>query len=398
MRIYNYFLHSSISCNYFRIFYGIFCLYTTEILNALFSIYDLAICLCYLKLCSLQISFHGGSRSFSPSRKTFEIRCLAEDRVVLGLSNGVHAQGVSLKAQVSNLSCFNLVDSVEKSSSAEPTGISSCQNVFNCLECSSSDKWSSPIRATSETYFSGRDLKYVESSGLSRTEVKLVDYTDQLSENTNILSGTPNLETLSTTDMIPDNPNSIPDSFEVNNSSLSSLKTNVGDLFSGINDSIGSSVDKGQIAVKTSLDTIMSSITSTVNSATEAVDTAVSKVFSSVDQVGELANDRAASFSNDLKEATGKVGATAIDVLRDAIVLVEDSLRNGASLVAYSYGSAKELLPTEIQNAINLSEVKALEVFRPAGAALQQVFIIFHFFTRACSRSNGIVIQVIQPL
>lgn len=303
-----------------------------------------------------QISFHGGSRSFSPSRKTFEIRCLAEDRVVLGLSSGVHAHGVSLKAQVSKLSYSSFVDSIEKSSSTEPTSIFSCPNVFDGLECRSTDK-------------------FVDSSGLSGTEEKLVDYMDQLTENANILSGAPNLETISTTDIIPDNPNSVSDSFGVDNGSLSSLKTNAGDLFSGINESIGSSVDKGQSAVKTSLDTITSSITSAINSATDAVDTAVSKVFSSVDQAGELANDRVVSFSNDLKEATSKVGATAIDVLRHGIVLVEDSLANGASFAAYSYGSAKELLPTEIRNVVNLSEEKVLEILRPAGAALQQFYV-----------------------
>nr|CAN67532.1 hypothetical protein VITISV_019583 [Vitis vinifera] len=301
----------------------------------------------------LKISFHGGSRSFSPSRKTFEIRCLAEDRVVLGLSSGVHAHGVSLKAQVSKLSNSSFVDSIEKSSSTEPTSIFSCPNVFDGLECRSTDK-------------------FVDSSGLSGTEEKLVDYMDQLTENANILSGAPNLETISTTDIIPNNPNSVSDSFGMDNGSLSSLKTNAGDLFSGINESIGSSVDKGQSAVKTSLDTITSSITSAINSATDAVDTAVSKVFSSVDQAGELANDRVVSFSNDLKEATSKVGATAIDVLRHGIVLVEDSLANGASFAAYSYGSAKELLPTEIRNVVNLSEEKVLEILRPAGAALQQ--------------------------
>lgn len=330
-----------------------------------------------LKLCTLQISFHGGSRSFSPSRKTFEIRCLAEDRVVLGLSSGVHAHGVSLKAQVSKLSYSSFVDSIEKSSSTEPTSIFSCPNVFDGLECRSTDK-------------------FVDSSGLSGTEEKLVDYMDQLTENANILSGAPNLETISTTDIIPNNPNSVSDSFGMDNGSLSSLKTNAGDLFSGINESIGSSVDKGQSAVKTSLDTITSSITSAINSATDAVDTAVSKVFSSVDQAGELANDRVVSFSNDLKEATSKVGATAIDVLRDGIVLVEDSLANGASFAAYSYGSAKELLPTEIRNVVNLSEEKVLEILRPAGAALQQVFLIFPFFTKAYMRSHGILIQVIQ--
>lgn len=333
--------------------------------------------LCYLKVCTLQVSFHAGSWSFSPSRKTFEVRCLAEDRVVSGLSSGVHAHGVSIKAQVSGLAYSSFVDSIEKPNHAEPTSIYSCPNALDGLECIYSDKYSSPIGATYETYLSGGDLRSVESSDLSGTEEKLVDYMHQLTANANILSGGPNVETISTSDIIPDNPNSLSDSFDVDNGSLSSLKTNVTDFFSGINESLSSSVDKGQSSVKTSLDTITSSITSAINSATDAVNTAVSKVFSSVDQVGELANDRVVSFSNDLNEGTSKVGATAIDVLRRTIVLVEDSLTKGASFAVYSYGSAKELLPSEIKNVVNLSEERALEIFRPAGTAWQQVFLIF---------------------
>ena len=311
------------------------------------------------------------------------------------MSSGVHTHGVSIKAQVSKLAYSSFVGIIEKPSSTEPTCISSRPNALDGLECRYSDKYNLPIGATHETYLSGGDLRYVASSGLSGTEEKLADYTDQLTENTDILPGAPNVETISTSDMIPDDPNLLSYSFDVDNGSLSSLKTNAADFFSGINESISSSVDKGQNAVRTSLETITSSITSAINSATDTVDAAVSKVFSRVDQVGELANDRAASFSNDLNEVTRKVGATAIDVLRRAIVLVEDSLTKGASFAAYSYGSAKELLPTDIQNVVNLSEDKALEILRPAGAALQQVILI-SLFTKAYMRSNGILIQLIQ--
>ncbi|KAL9377954.1 hypothetical protein Peur_029289 [Populus x canadensis] len=88
--------------------------------------------------------------------------------------------------------------------------------------------------------------------------------------------------------------------------------------------------------------------------ALEAVNGALSKVFSTFDQTGELVGDRLTSFSSGLREATQKATSTSVDVLRVAIVPVEESLAKGASFVVYFYGLAKDLLPPEIRGALNL--------------------------------------------
>ena len=62
------------------------------------------------------------------------------------------------------------------------------------------------------------------------------------------------------------------------------------------------------------------------------------------------------SFSSGLREATKKAIGTIVDVLRGAIIAVEESIAKGASFVVYSYGSAKDLLPPEITGALNLPE------------------------------------------
>ena len=97
--------------------------------------------------------------------------------------------------------------------------------------------------------------------------------------------------------------------------------------------------------MQSSLDTISSSIISIKEGASEAVDGAMSKGFSTFDQIGELASNRLTSFSSGLREATKKATGISVDVLRGAIVAVEESIAKGASFVVYSYGPAKNLLP-----------------------------------------------------
>ncbi|KAI9382809.1 hypothetical protein POPTR_014G182410v4 [Populus trichocarpa] len=124
-----------------------------------------------------------------------------------------------------------------------------------------------------------------------------------------------------------------------------SLKAGFDNFLSEVRDSIKTSVNKGGNVVQSLLDTIASSITSIKEGASEAVDGALSKVFSSFDQTGELVGDRLTSFSSGLREATQKATGTSVDVLRVAIVVVEESIAKGASFVVYSYGPAKNLLP-----------------------------------------------------
>ncbi|KAF8402394.1 hypothetical protein HHK36_013349 [Tetracentron sinense] len=324
----------------------------------------------------LQISLHAGLRSFPPSRKAIEVRCIMEDRVFMGTSI---TQEISFKSQATKSLYTHVIERPE-SGSMEFINIPPYPNELDDIERQFPNKWNYSTGSINEPDPIGRGiLNYVESSNISTQEEELMDLPDQFTENTNILSGNAAPETISTFDatsnVVSENLTSVSDSLDKANDSLPSLKTNIEDFLSGVNESISGSVDKGEHAVKSSLDEITSSLTYAINSATEAVDNAVKTVFSTVDQTGELAGNGLTSFSSDLKEATSKAGFIAIDVLRRAIVAVEDYVASGTTFVLYSYGSAKELLPTEVRNVLNLSEEKAIEILRPVGTAFKQVYV-----------------------
>ena len=86
-----------------------------------------------------------------------------------------------------------------------------------------------------------------------------------------------------------------------------------------------------------------------------------------------VSGTKLSNFSSDFKEATSKGSVIAVDLLRRAIVVLEESLANGASFAVNSYQSSKAFLPPDISNALNLSEKKASEFLGPAKAAFQQV-------------------------
>nr|TKS05887.1 hypothetical protein D5086_0000128630 [Populus alba] len=90
---------------------------------------------------------------------------------------------------------------------------------------------------------------------------------------------------------------------------------------------------------------------------------------------GELAGDRLTSFSSGLREAIQKATGTSVDVLKVAIIAVEESIAKGASFVLYSYGPAKDLLSPKIRGALNLSEERVTEILRLIGVTFQQVYI-----------------------
>ncbi|XP_059445546.1 calcium sensing receptor, chloroplastic isoform X2 [Corylus avellana] len=220
----------------------------------------------------------------------------------------------------------------------------------------------------------GAEVRYVDSSTRAAVEEGFMDFTDKSPQNADILVGSVESETISTTDMMPDYPISVSDSLDMDNDPLFNTKTSIEDFLAGVSKSLSASVNKGENAVKSSVDAVNSSITSVIKSATDAVDNIVSGLFSTADQNRELAGNRLTSFSSDLKEATSKASVVAVDVLRRTIVAVEDSLTNGASFIVYSYGSAKELLPPDIRDTLNLSEEKAIEILSPVKTAFPQVF------------------------
>ncbi|XP_057491294.1 uncharacterized protein LOC130777012 [Actinidia eriantha] len=321
-----------------------------------------------------QISSLGGLQQLSLYRKTFEVRCVAEERVVFSLSSGNHLHGISFKTEVGTSFYSDFIVGREQSGSMgfmklHPYQNELCDNKWECL-----DNWSHPTGGINVPQYEGMgDLKFVASSSVSSGEQELMDLTDRVVERTNIMPESVDTQNI-TTDVIPDDPASVSDTLNIDSDSLSSVKTNIGNIFAGFSESINASVNKGETALKNSIDRITSSVTSALKGVNGAVDNTFSKVTSSVDKMGESADNKFTGFSNELKEASNKVGAITVDVLRHAIVQIEDSLNQGATFVVYAYGSTKNLLPPEVQNVLSSSEERVVTISRPVGTAFQQIY------------------------
>lgn len=311
-----------------------------------------------------QISFHGGLRPFTSFQKDFQFRCNAQDKSVLGMPNGNHLHRMSFKPQAMESFYSNFVESTEQPVPMDLINSYSCPDELDDVKCNFSDVWSSSVKAINESTPPGvGELKYVETSSTSAAEEKLVDLTNQSVENANNSMGMIGPEAMSTGDSLPENATGASSSLNFDNDSVSSLKTGLDDFLAGVNETFNSSVNKGENAVKGLVDKITSSITSVTTTASDAVDNAQA-----------LANNKVSNLSSDLKEALSKANAFAVDLLRHTIVVVEDSLSNGASSSVYYYGSAKERLPPEIKDALTLYEERTEKALKPVGAALQQVY------------------------
>ncbi|PON60650.1 Rhodanese-like domain containing protein [Trema orientale] len=321
-----------------------------------------------------QISFHGGllRPSFS-THKEFETRCILEYRV-FGLSNDMHFHRDVIRTNALKSLYSNFVKGSEKSVSVNLVNEHSCQNGSDYVNCTYSDMWNSSTQDLYKNSSLGSfELKYIENSNLTATENGVVDFVDQLNGNENVLSVSAETEAITSIDLAP----------EPSTSAAPSVSLDVKgfeDFVAGVSRSFSDSVNKGDNALKSSLETINSSISSIIKSANDAVDGAVGKAFSTFDQTGELAGNKLTNFSSGLKESTSGAAVVAVDVLRRTIVGVEDALTNGTSFVLYSYQSAKELFPPEIRDALNSSEERATEILKPAKIAFQKVYIAIEGF------------------
>ncbi|KAF9670748.1 hypothetical protein SADUNF_Sadunf13G0101000 [Salix dunnii] len=331
----------------------------------------------HFQFARIRIPLHGGLQPFCSVWKDIESKCYVDDRVLLGMSNGTHPQRVSIKTQAIKSIYSNFVERNEQSISLAFINDHSCPNELVDVKCKFYNDWTFSVGAIHELHpMGGRgELKPFESYNIAVVEEEFVDSIDRLTDNTDSFAGLMEPKTTSIINITPENLSLGPESVEMDSDSLSSAKTSLNDFLGGFKDSINTSVNKGENAMQSSLNTITTSITSIKKSASEAVDSALSKVFSSFNQTGEVTGDRLTSFSTGLREAVKKTTDTSTEVLRGAVVAVEESLVKGASFVVYSYGSAKELLPPEIRDALNLSEERATKILRPIGATFQQVYI-----------------------
>ncbi|KAG4990051.1 hypothetical protein JHK82_032360 [Glycine max] len=302
---------------------------------------------------SSQIPLFGG---LHPIRKDLESRCVAEEGVHLASQYGAHSLRNSFAVQATKTVLGSFSSTSESGYLTSTWGYS-------------------PVLTDGHHSLSNGEVRHMESYHLSTVPDELADFAEQATEGSNTLVTPAQPETLSAADIMPENFTSSPSSINVDNESLASTKASVGDLVAGFNESFNASINEGQNALRSSLDTATSFVDSIVKTATESVDNTFSKAFSSVDQTGELANKKLTSFSSELTGVTNKAPAVAIDVLRRTIVVVESSLTSGASYVVYLYGSAKELLPAGIRDTVNVYEDKATEILRPVGSATQRIYM-----------------------
>lgn len=287
-----------------------------------------------------QISLHGGFRPCTPSPWwKDQPRCILEDKSVLTFSNGTYHPNISFKAEAIKSFHSNVIDS--------------------------SDGPQTVLR---------EKLKYVDSTFPSGEE-NLADFANQSIENSDYSIDAIQPDTFPTVDATVEEPSSVFSSVNIEENSLSGAKSSLDDFLGGAVGSFSSTVDKGEEAIKSSLDKVTSSMTSITKTAFETIDNAFSGVFSAVDQTGEVTSNKFSSLSSDLREASSKATTLSLDLLRRTVVLVEESLSNGASYLVYYYGSAKEQLPPEIRDGLNLYEGKATKVLQPIGAAFEKVYI-----------------------
>lgn len=316
-----------------------------------------------------QIPFYGGLRSFSSCWKTYQLKCNVVD-----LSTSFHLNGPSFRGQ-SPISLYSQFVHNSSLSSSSDSICTSCRNVFDGVN---RELLTSDARSNSTG-----NLRFVDSSAVPVGREEMMDFNDDLVNIANFSPESANLESITTVDLTQGNPASILDSLDLDTSSLSNVKSSALDVLSQVNKSITGSVENGQSYLNSSLDGISSSVTSAVRGATQAVDDVISKLTSTVDKTGDSAGNGVAAFSTGLKEVSGRVGLLAIDALRHIILIVEDLVSRGATLVVYSYGSVKEVLPMEVQDLLNVSEERAVKLLTPFGTALGQGYVALEGLERS---------------
>lgn len=346
-----------------------------------------------------QLLYHGNWRGCSSLRRESIHRCSSGDNAFFGISNGTQNLHKSCLTQATGRFFTATIENTEQTAS---TFRNLCENDLDRINYMRYDM--RDVRNGGLTYVeSTADVPPVEAvvADGSSLEAVITDASpaeavitnvppvesvaadvspveslsaETLTESTSSLIVSAEPGTGSSVDISPDSSLSLPDPTDLNQESLPDVKASFDDFSSGVNDSFSSSLNQGENAVKNTLDSFSSSVTSITKNASEAVDSAFKTAFSTLDQTGDVAGDKLSSFSGGLKEASNGAASVAIDLLRQSISTAERSVANGVSFAAYSYGSAKELLPPGVKSAINSSEDVALKVLKPLGAVLEQVY------------------------
>lgn len=314
----------------------------------------------------LQISIQVG-RSISSYWRVADVRCNVMDRVVPDFYNG-HLKGLVLQQQPVKALYSEFLKHSDLSDSMHIINQCSFEKGLekNQLELLLSSGNYPTFRVNESFTIGTGDIQFAESSGV---EEKLMGFSKQLLDEADNFSKSSYPDSTITVDIVQDNPSLPSDALNVDRNSLS----NAVDIVNETNKSIGDLINRGENVFNSSVNTVTSSLKSALDEAIKALDSVSSGLTSSVDRAGESASNKFIGLSGNLKETSGKLGMVTVDLLRNTIVVVEDTIAKGFSAAVYSYDSVKGLLPPEIQDTLNSSESKLAEAFRPVGAVVQQV-------------------------
>ncbi|KAL0380476.1 UNVERIFIED_CONTAM: hypothetical protein Sangu_0111900 [Sesamum angustifolium] len=322
--------------------------------------------------CHTQIPVHGGLKSFSSYWKACDLNCNNVAKAVRNFSN-------SYKRRPATCFYSNYVGKGEQCSSMDMINKSYQTVLANIKPLNHS---SFQVDVIDESYRLGpNNLIFVDSSSNTTGDNQLPDLSAKTIDNSDLQPNYAATDLSASINGLPvDPPPPISDSLNIDVNPLSAEKTNFSDIVAEMNDSIADMINGGDNVLNKSFDTITSSLNAALTNVNEAVDNVINDILSFINKSGESATNKLTGFSSELKEGSGRAGFVALDVLRQAIIVVEDSLLVGAKNLGYAYGSAKEFLPQELQDALNLSEASVLKVLIPVGTAFQQVSIAVEGF------------------
>lgn len=326
--------------------------------------------------CHTQIPIHGGLKSFS----LFDVNCNHVDKIARNFSNVVLDRASPLESfKRRPASCFysNYAANSEQCSSMDVINRSANQIGLGSKYLKHVNY---QVGVIDESHLLGpNSIIFVESSSGSAEGHQLVELTSETIDNTVDIPSYADPELTTPFYGITSDPSPAPDSLNGDVNSISDLDASVSEMKESFSDTIKS----GENILNNSIDTITSSVNKTLTNATEAVDDVIKGITSFFNKSGESISNKFTGVTSDLKEASGRAGLGTLDVLRKAVVIVEDSLIQGAKNAGYAYNSAKEFLPPEFKERISFSENTVIKIFGPVGTAFQQVYIAVEGFEKS---------------
>ncbi|KAG9446962.1 hypothetical protein H6P81_013090 [Aristolochia fimbriata] len=361
-----------------------------------------------------QISFHTGSKVFFAFRKSAEDRYFLEDKFSFATPGESRASEISFKTNAAKSLYTQVFERSDQSNSMDFANIPPYQNELNdfvyglsneCLYGDSVERNYS-LKAVNGSYPTGQKLCFVENSSLPvqgeyslGQELGTVTVNgfdsqsnlpepsgdtpvlpDLLSQSTSSLSESPipefSFTSDASSDILYERPILGSDTMEPANDAFSKLTENINGFFSGLGESVDSSIDNANSTIQDTYDAISLSLLDKAKVVRESFESSIGGLLSSTDKTGELVNDKLGGLTSKMKETTFEAGNLAVNVLRSGIVAVEGSLLKASATISSSYESAKPLLPAEVRDVLNSSEQKVIAVLKPVGAALQQVFVL----------------------